>query len=210
MAVNRIILYFLFAIGMFTTAHAQKHAGLIQFSGVVMTSDSLRPIPYVNIIIKNTHRGTISSYQGFFSFVSLAGDTIIFSALGYKRKIYVIPDTLNESKYSIFQLMTKDTIHLPETVVYPWPTRDQFREAFLKLDIPDDDLERARKNLEREVLKELGEYMPMDANQNIDLYLRQEAAKLYTSGQYPYMGILDPSAWISFIEAWKRGDFKRK
>ena len=183
---------------------------LVQFSGLVMTSDSLQGIPYVNIIVKGENRGTASNYRGFFSFVARPGDVVQFSALGFRTETYKIPEDLTDSKYSIIKLMTQDTVYLPETIIYPWPTKDQLRNAFLSFDIPDDDLERARKNLERETLKEIGESMVMDANENTDYYMRQQAKKFYYIGQTPPMNIFNVFAWAEFIEAWKRGDFKRK
>ncbi len=193
----------------FTISYAQDNK-LVQFSGLIITSDSLQSIPYASVLIKDENRGTISDYRGFFSLVARTGDTVIFSSVGYARAEYIIPRKLKESKYSIIQLLTQDTIHLPETVIYPWPTPEQFRQAFLSLNIPDDDLERARKNLERERLKEIGDAMAMDANENKDYYIRQQAAKFYYAGQLPPMNIFNPIAWGQFFEAWKRGDFKRK
>lgn len=191
-------------------AWCQAQVDLVQFSGVVMSSDSLMAIPYAHIIIKNVNRGTISNFQGFFSFVALKGDTIVFSSIGYKSQEFVISDSLKGNRYSIIQLMTQDTVHLPETIIHPWPTPEQFREAFLSLNIPDDDYERAKKNLERERLKEMGIAMRMDANENQDYYLRQEAARFYYNGQYPPLNIFNPLKWAEFFQAWKNGDFKRK
>src|SRR5688572_10074515 len=72
---------------------------LIQFSGVVVSSDSLEPIPFTSLIVKNTSRGTIGDYFGYFSFVAQTLDTIEFSAIGHKRGFFVIPDTLTGNKY---------------------------------------------------------------------------------------------------------------
>ena len=174
-----------------------------------MSSDSLRGVPFAHIIIKQVNRGTISNFQGFFSFVAAKGDTIVFTSIGYKKQEFVIPDSLKLDKYSVIQLMTQDTIYLPETIIHPWPTPEQFREAFLTLNIPDDDYERAKKNLERERLKELGKSMAMDGNQNSDYYLRQEAARFYYNGQYPPLNIFDPLRWAEFFNAWQNGEFKR-
>ena len=99
--------------------------------GVIVTGDSLRPISFVSIVIKNSYRGTISDFNGFFSFVAQMNDTIEFSALGYKKSTYVIPDTLKTDRYSLIKILSKDTILLQETVIYPWPTKDQFKYAFL-------------------------------------------------------------------------------
>lgn len=183
---------------------------LIQFSGFVMTSDSLAGIPYCHIYIEHTSRGTASDFDGYFSFAAREGDTIAFSAVGHKEDRFIIPVDLDKKKYSVIQLMTQDTIYLSETIIYPWPSREQFRQAFLSADVPDDQLELARKNLERERLRELGEAMAMDANENTDYYFRQEAYKFYYEGQAPPMNIFNPFAWAEFIQAWKRGDYKRK
>ncbi len=51
-----------------------------------------------------------------------------------------MPDSLTESKYSMIHVLNRDTIQLRELAVYPWPSREQFREAFLTLRLPDDDL----------------------------------------------------------------------
>lgn len=203
---NHLILPFLLCI---TVAQAQTVDTVIQFSGITMSSDSLMAIPFTNIVSLNTGNGTTCNYNGFFSFVAEKGDTVKFSAVGYKDEIYVIPLNLSENKYSVIQLMTKDTIFLAETIIYPWPSKEDFRSAFLSYNIPDDYYETARKNLEREQLKELGEAMAMDADMNADYQTKQLAQKIYYAGQYPPMRIFDVFAWKEFIEAWKRGDYKK-
>lgn len=191
------------------TAHASDK-DIVQFSGIVMSSDSLIGLPYTHIIIKNQARGTASNAEGVFSFVAEKGDTVLFSAMGFYDEYYVIPQDLDETRYSVIKLLTRDTIHLPETLVYPWPTREQFREAFLSLDLPDDDLERAKRNLDREILREIGAAMTMDGRENQSYYLRKEAERFYYAGQRPPMNIFNPMAWARFIEAWRNGEFRRE
>lgn len=187
-----------------------KFVGLVQFSGVIVTGDSLKPIPFVSIVIKDSYRGTISDYNGFFSFVAQLQDTIEFSAIGFKKGIYVIPDTLNTDRYSLIKIMTRDTILLQETIIYPWPTKDQFRQAFLGLQVPDNDLERAKRNLALSEMRELMLNTPMDGSGNYKALMMEKQSKLYTAGQYPSISLLNPIAWAKFIEAWQRGDYKRK
>lgn len=189
---------------------SQAHKPLVQLSGLVLTSDSLIGLPYATVLIKNEGRGTLSNYQGFFSLVTYVGDTVIFTSIGFRPEEIIIPDSLSLKKYSVIQLLTRDTIYLPETVIYPWPTKEEFRNAFLSLNLPDDDLARAKKNLERQRMKELGEAMTMDSKENADYYLRQQAQKFYYAGQAPPMNIFNPIAWSQFIQAWQNGDFKRQ
>jgi len=205
----KTIIYSIILVLTISFAQAQEKT-LIQFSGLILSSDSLQSIPYATVLIKDFNRGTVSDYRGFFSVVASPGDDVKFTHVGYKTVIYTIPDTLQAGKYSIIQLMTTDTIHLTETVVYPWPTPEQFRQAFLALDIPDDDLERAKKNLDRQRMRELGLAMKMDAGENTDYYLRQEAHKFQYAGQIPPSNIFNPFAWAKFISDWKKGVFKKK
>jgi len=183
---------------------------LVQFSGAVVTGDSLRPVSFAHIIDHNTGFGTISDYYGYFSFVARKGDTITFSAIGFKKGSFVIPDTIQNNRYTMFQVMTSDTVYLSETVIYPWPTKEQFKEAFLKLEIPDDDLEIARKNLDRYELYVRSQAMPMDGSMNYRHYIDQTVSKLYYAGQTQPISLLNPFAWAQFIQAWQDGKFKRK
>ena len=75
-----------------------KSKDLIQFSGVVISSDSLKPVPYCSIIDVATSRGTTSDYFGYFSFVARKGDTLKFSSVGYKKAQFVIPDSLTTAE----------------------------------------------------------------------------------------------------------------
>lgn len=183
---------------------------LIQFSGLVLTSDSLMGLPYAAVIIKGQGRGTMANHQGFFSLVAQIGDKVQFSAIGFRTEEIIIPDTLTKGKYSVIQLLTQDTVHLPTVLIYPWPTKDEFKRAFLSLHIPDDDIERAKRNLERQRMAEIGDIMAMDANEATDYYFRQEAQSFSYTGAIPPQNIFNPIAWANFIDAWKRGEFRKK
>lgn len=187
-----------------------KARKLVQFTGIVVEGDSLKPVPYTSIIIKNTNRGTISDYFGYFSFVAQESDTLQFSAIGYANASFIIPDTLTTNKYSLIQVLRTDTVYLQTTEVYPWPTKEQFKQAFLKLEMPEDDLDRASRNMARADMKERMTGMAMDASLNYKYSMQQYQSKLYYAGQLPPNTLLNPIAWAKFIQAWKRGDYKKK
>lgn len=184
--------------------------GLVQFSGIVVTADSLTPVPYTNIVIKNTWRGTVADYYGYFSFVAYKKDTVIFSAVGFKKGEFAIPDSITGDRYSLIQVMASDTIMLTQTIIYPWPSKEKFKETFLKYDVPDDDYERAKKNLDLAQLKQMASNYPMDGSMNYRNSMQLYQDKLYYIGQTQPITILNPFAWAEFIKAWKEGKFKRK
>jgi len=149
MRIIPLLLLLLFSALFFQQVAAQENPdNLIQFSGITVTADSLNAVPYTKIIIKNKNRGTTSDIYGYFSFVAHKQDTILFNALGYKPASYVIPDTITKNRYSLIQLMTSDTITLSAAFIFPWPTYEDFKRAFANMKIPEDDLDRARKNLD--------------------------------------------------------------
>lgn len=187
-----------------------NYTGLVQFSGLVVSSDSLQPLPFVSIVVKGTYRGTISDYNGFFSFVSRIGDTLEFSAIGYQKGLYIVPDSLLSDRHSVIKIMTRDTILLPETVVFPWPSKSQFKQAFLQLRLPDNDYERAKRNLSLAELRSRMQTLPLDGSGNYKVSIMETQDNLYRAGQYRSISLLNPVAWAKFIEAWQRGDYKRK
>lgn len=189
---------------------AQEDKDLIQFSGVVVTADSLKPIPFVNIRIAGTNLGTTADYYGFFSFVAHKGDTILFSYVGYRTSRYSIADSLSSSRYSLFQMMQTDTLLLTETVIYPWPTISALEYAIINHKVQEDDYDRAMKNLAIEEMKERGAALAMDGAMNYRYQMQQVVNKSYYNGQYMPNQWLNPFAWAEFIKAWKEGKFKKK
>ncbi|NEN24470.1 carboxypeptidase-like regulatory domain-containing protein [Cryomorpha ignava] len=192
-----------------STSYAQPgDDDLIQFSGVVITGDSLNPVPFTNVLIEQTGRGTMTDYYGYFSFVAQKGDSILFSAVGFKRNRFIIPDSLTQNKYSLIQIMNSDTVQLQETIVYPWPTREQFKEAFLAMEIPETDYDRAQKNLyQADMIARMDAAMP-SGGETFKYSMQEYQQQIYYAGQAPPMNIFNPVAWGEFIQAWKRGDFK--
>ena len=183
---------------------------VVQLYGIVMTADSLVGIPAVSITIKGSNRGTISNNQGVFSIVVLKGDEVEFSHVSYKNKSVTIPRNLDGNQYNIVQLLVEDTTYLPATVIKPRPTPEQFARDFVNSKVPDDDIEIARRNNDEAKRRALLQTVPSDGAGAVSMQLRNIANRAVYQGQVPPMNIFSPAAWSEFIQAWKRGDFKRK
>lgn len=205
------LLVVLFAF--FSKAHAQFETvrdSVVQLYGIVMTADSLVGIPAVNIMVRGQNRGTMTNNQGVFSIVVLKGDVVEFTHVSYKPKTVTIPLDLKGNQQSIVQLMVEDTVYLPATIIRPRPTPQQFARDFVNTKVPDDDIEIARQNNNAAKLRALTQNTPGDAGGATALQMRTAAQQATYRGQIPPMNIFNPAAWSEFIQAWKRGDFKRK
>lgn len=193
------------------TASAQsdslkKQKQLIQFTGLLISNDSLQAVENVNIRIAGTMMGTISNNEGFFSIVANRNDTLIFSAVGYRTVRYVVPWELTGQKYTMIQPMTQDTLYLPEAIVKPYISRELFEHYFVNLEVPGE--ENPLENLDPETIRELAYAMDMDGSDNAKYYLRQESGKYYYTGQMVPINLMNPFAWAQFIKAWKAGKLK--
>ncbi len=209
----KYLLSFILCFGAWHFAIAQQaEKEVIQFSGIIVTEDNGEPVPvpYTNVYLKSRKRGTVADAKGFFSFVAEKGDKIVFSAIGFKTIEMTIPDTLHINRYSVVQIMSQDTMLLPETVIYPWPNRDHFKQEFLAMDISNELSENAAENIAEKHMKQMRKQLSYDGKENSQYYLRQQASKYYTIGQFQPMNIFSPTAWAQFVNAWKKGDFKRK
>jgi hypothetical protein len=189
-------------------AYGQREK-LIQLSGVIR-NEYLQPVQYAHIVIQNKNRGTISDMHGMFSFVVEPLDTVTFTAVGFKRVALIIPDTLTRYHLSVDIYMETDTIWIEEVVILPWKTYAEFREAFLSLELPDNDLKRAYRNI---ALINTQIYYPNekpDPDLNYQYMLKDQYNQLYTKGQIPYYSIFNPLAWVEFFKYIEEGRFKDK
>lgn len=210
--------YVFLVLGLFLSGisvQAQKvDSSLIQLSGVVLTEDDrgqLMPLSLADVYVKGKNRGTYTDLDGFFSLVVKKGEIVVFSYLGYRAIEYLVPDTLQQNRYTVVQYLSRDTLLLPETVVYPWPSKKYFRLEFLAMETPNIDYQAiANENLNASVIREMSEKLMPNADESADLYLRQQANRYVYYGQFRPQNIFNPLAWQKFFEAWRRGDFKSK
>ncbi|HEC43134.1 MAG TPA: hypothetical protein ENI20_09930 [Bacteroides sp.] len=204
---NLLILITLCVVLIPSSAQRKRDEKLIQLSGVVR-NEFLQPLQFVHILIMNQSRGTISDTKGMFSFVVEPYDTIVFSAVGYKRTGIVVPDTLESFHFPVDIVMEGDTIEIREVIILPWKTYQEFKQAFIALELPDDDLERAFHNLALIQRQIHNPDAPPDPDVNYQYHLREQFNARYTQGQTPYYSIFDPMRWAKFFNYLEEGKFK--
>ncbi|MBI3511359.1 MAG: hypothetical protein HY064_11900 [Bacteroidetes bacterium] len=184
---------------------------VIQFSGLIVDGDSLNPLPFVALVVRHTERGVFGNANGYYSMVVQEGDTVDFFGLGYRQGTFIVPDTFELSNnYNHVQALYLDTILLREAIVYPWPSKERFRTAFLSASVPSDDLERARSNLAQADKISSTMYLAADAGMAAASATQMRTQKNYYAGGLPPNNLLNPIAWSRFIQALHNGDLKRQ
>lgn len=135
---RRYVLTAMLLLAFATEMQAQRR--LMQLSGVIIDGQYSYPLPYATVEILNSYRGAAANSQGFFSIVVAVGDSLRFSSVGYKPRMYIVPDTITDIITSIGVLLERDTVFLNTVEIYPWPKREDFKNAFLAMQMAEPEL----------------------------------------------------------------------
>ncbi len=201
------IFFLFFVAGAFAQ---QKEKPLVQFSGIIYNADSTKVIvPYVTITNTTAHNQVfISNYNGYFSFVVHEQDTLAFTSIGFAPVKIVIPANLPGKSYTMQVHMKPQIINLPTFRVFPWATTDEFKREFLTMKLADDDLEIARKNIERITNPGLASSVSRDGPE-IQSAWAQNAHYDIVNSHSTVNPLLNPIAWGTLINQIAAGDKSR-
>ena len=198
---------FFFLVSIILPGSAQEKK-LIQLNGRVINEMS-EPLPFSHILIMNSYRGAITNTNGRYTLVVEVGDTVLFSAAGFKRKYLRMPGTVTKPFLQLDVVLEVDTLVIDAVEIYPWKSYEEFKEAFVNLKLPTDDMERARRNIALLRTQIIMDYEP-DAYANFQNLMEQQYRQTYSQNMNQSWQILNPFAWAKFFEALKRGDYKSK
>jgi hypothetical protein len=97
-----LIIFYAFAALAALPAIAQDET--VHLEGVVVSADSLEPLPFTHIVVKSRGSGTIANENGKFRLDIPRKDTLVFSFLGYHNTEITFNDSVKTSftRLSIF------------------------------------------------------------------------------------------------------------
>jgi hypothetical protein len=200
------ILLILLFVSFFSYSQVEEETEkVIQFTGVVLDADS-SAIPGVHIYTPVFGRGTSTNQYGFFSMPALEGDSLVVSAVGFKKTTYVVPKIKTSTLKVIFQLK-EDTQLLNEVQVYNMPpTAEAFKKAVLAVRLPQE-YSNIDRNLDAATLQEMYRSLPADGSMNHRWFVQEQAYYNQTKNSVRINPLLNPMSWVEIFRAIKRGDF---
>lgn len=174
---------------------------LVLFSGIVVNQDNMEPIQNVTIKMSGRSRGTISNKDGRFAISVNAGDTLVFSHISYIKSVVVIPYGLDESQYFVIKPMSNSTLELPEVIVLPWGSREEFAKEFVAGAKPSEEVVRAKANLEQMQNSTKAELVRAgnEAPYRTDVITTMQRQNYYNGQMQPWY-FLDVGTWYRFIK----------
>ena len=165
----------------------------------------------VHIYVPKAGRGTTSNIYGYFSLPVLEGDSLVVSAVSYRKQSFIVPRNRDAESFTLVIELESDTTYLPAIEIFPWPTEELFKEAILALELPDQRRYDAMgENLRPEVLAQMYWDLPMDGSMNHRYFVDQQFAASANRFMYPTLSLLNPAAWAQLIKSIKKGDFKKE
>ena len=184
----------------------------VLFQGRVVASSNAEFLPLAYVFNPQAGRGALSDNFGQVDMYVFPGDSLVISYIGYKKKYYIVPrDT--ELVHQVIIPMEEMTTMLREVKVFPHSSEEEFKQAFLAMQLRDaQQRDNARNNLEQSKLNVFAMQAGMGASSNFrnfsDMMISSQANKSFFNS--PMLALTNPFAWISFIKSVKNGDLKRK
>jgi len=193
-------------------AYSQGQDKTVLFQGRVIASSNAEFLPLAYIFNPQAGRGALTDNFGQVDMYVFPGDSLVISYIGYKKKYYIVPrDT--ELVHQVIIPMDEMTTMLREVKVFPHSSEEEFKQAFLAMELRDArQRDNARNNLEQSKLNVFALQAGMGASSNFrnfsDMMISSQANKSFFNS--PMLALTNPFAWISFIKSVKNGDLKRK
>ena len=209
---QRALLFILFFTCSFE-ASAQEGKKPVQLHGIIVSNDSLiQLLPNVQILVKSRGQMTVRDRDGFFSLVAMPGDTVLFQHIGFRLNRFWVADTLEGEQFLARIVLEWDTEVLDPVIVYPWPSKENFKEEFLAMKIETTEMDIAQRNLALDELRARAAAMGYDAAEMQDYLITMQNQQLYNEGRYyggngasAILGALsNPFAWTELFQSLKR------
>lgn len=173
---------------------------IYQLSGMVLSATTGEPIPFVSVRVGRTRRGTVANAEGFYSLPVVRGDTLYFSAIGYKRGRFILNEYLDAYKgdttsgylYAVHYLV-EDTIELPTVRISAIRTPEELKTALLNVPL-ETQTQAARDNVSPELIAYFLQNLPADPQERIKVAEQRYRDLYYNRTLRPVYPLLDPIA----------------
>ena len=106
---------------------------LVELSGVVVSSDSSKAVEDAQILSKKNFVGSFSDTLGRFNIIVSNDDSLMFSSLGYVRKVVPITDSILALPQPVVFTMTLDTVLIHEIVIHAFWDYETFKQMVIHM-----------------------------------------------------------------------------
>lgn len=133
-----IFLSLFFLFGAYSQEEENDNSFIV--SGKVINSETLEGVSFANVNLHGTYWGIICDSAGFFRLRVHPDQNLRISALGFQEQfVSITPPKAEEDEVFQEVFMEQGSILLEEVNIYSLGTWAQFKENFIKEDLPEDE-----------------------------------------------------------------------
>ncbi|MDD4149488.1 MAG: carboxypeptidase-like regulatory domain-containing protein [Bacteroidales bacterium] len=144
------LLIFVIFVALFLSMQAKaqfiKMTDRVIVAGFVFEETTGEALPYVNVFIQKTRRGTITDTDGYFILSATINDTITFSSLGYDRKYVVLTDSAADNMKPLVVFLDTRIYEINSIDIIALRRYKQLKYEITNMRLPDDDYVNAARN----------------------------------------------------------------
>ena len=120
--------------------------------GRIMEENTRRPVQLAHVRNVSSRQSAFSDTSGYFHIHAVAGDTLVFSAIGFYYSVAIVSDAWIKAAFFWQFKMVPRIYEIEEARVYAFGTYKQFKQRFISLDLSKNETETLRKNLQQQSL----------------------------------------------------------
>ncbi len=123
-----------------------KISNRVIVAGYVFEESNGNPLPYVNVYVKRTRRGTITDTSGYFMISAMLNDTLTFSSLGYDKRYVVINDSASDNNKPLIIFLDTKIYQINSIDIIALKRYKQLEYEIVNMQLDDDDYVYASRN----------------------------------------------------------------
>ncbi|ELR68890.1 hypothetical protein C900_05583 [Fulvivirga imtechensis AK7] len=132
---NKLLLILFFLSAVVLNGNAQENSQ-IEITGAIIDANTKEPVPYVHVVNKNSHKGTVSNTEGRFWMVMDKTDTVLFSSVGFESYAFTIKEQVKSNKLIVTIELNTSTMELQPVKIFAFKDEHTLKKAMLAMEVP--------------------------------------------------------------------------
>jgi len=133
----RVALIFISSLFSYHVIAQDSESLVIQIDGVILNKEDNRPVPFVHVLNMQSKSGTASNLEGRFTITMQKEDSVIFSAIGFDKYLFLLDQNVQSDRLDIVVEMNVNSFELEAVDIFAYKDEYAFKRAILDLEVKD-------------------------------------------------------------------------
>jgi hypothetical protein len=116
----------------------QEISNDITLNGEIKNAEDNSAVPFVHIVNTSTSKGTASNSEGRFTIQMSATDTLLFSAIGFEKYIFMLSEDINTKSINMTIVLDASSMELEPIKIFAYKDEQSFKRAIIEMELPEE------------------------------------------------------------------------